>query len=91
MYHGFKGLCEGFLAQHPEYYIVSVRITWSAIETVFSSLKYISGGNLSSINYSSFFSALSTQCEISGDSKGENGYRNLSMNIVYIRKIISLI
>ena len=41
MYHGFKGLCEVFLAQHPEYYIVPVRITGSAIETVFSSLKYI--------------------------------------------------
>ena len=81
MYHGFKGLCEGFLAQHPEYYIGPVRITGSAIETVFSSLKYISGGNLSSINYSSSLSGLITQREISGDSKGEDGYRNLSMNI----------
>ena len=53
MHHGFEGLCEDFLAQHPKYYIVPVRISGSAIETVFSSLKYISGGNLSSINYAS--------------------------------------
>ena len=81
MHHGFKGLCEDFLAQYPEYYIVPVRISGSAIETVFSSLKYISGGNLSSINYASSLSALIIQREISGGSKGEDGYRNLSMNI----------
>lgn len=77
IYRGFKGLCETFVIEHPGYYIVPVRITGSAIETVFSSLKYISGSNPSSINYSSSLSALATQRETgAGSSNRQDHYRN---------------
>ena len=82
MCRGFKGLCEDFLLDHPGYYIVPVRISGSAIESVFSCLKYIAGGNLLSVNYASSLSALVTQNSTSTcNSKGENGYRNVSTNL----------
>ncbi len=81
MYYGFKGLCEDFVTHNPGYFVVPVRISGSAIESVFSCLKYISGGNLSSANYNSSLSALVTQREISSNSKGESGYRNITINI----------
>uniref|UniRef100_A0A1X7U9J2 Uncharacterized protein n=1 Tax=Amphimedon queenslandica TaxID=400682 RepID=A0A1X7U9J2_AMPQE len=34
MYHGFKGFCHYFLTEHLHYYIIPVRISWSAIESV---------------------------------------------------------
>ena len=76
MYYGFKGLCDDFLTRNVGYIIVPIRISGSAIESVFSCLKYISGGNLSSVNYSSSLSALVTR-EISSNSVAEKGYRNV--------------
>ncbi len=81
MYYGFNGLCKDFLSRNPGYFIVPVRISCSAIESVFSCLKYISGGNLSAINYTTSLSALITQRETASNSKGEDGYRNVSINI----------
>lgn len=76
MYYGFTGLCADFLEEHPEYFVIPVRITGSSIESIFSSLEYISGENLSAINYSSSLAALATQRETTGDSRGEDGYIN---------------
>lgn len=61
MSYGFKGLCEDFLADHKGYFIAPIRINGSAIESIFSSLKYISGGNLSATNYATSLSSLLTQ------------------------------
>lgn len=75
MYHGFYGLCNDFLTSHPTYYISPIRLNGSAIESVFSCLKYISGGHLSSTNYSSSLSALITQREVAVNPSAESGYR----------------
>lgn len=64
MYTGFKGLCQDFLEDHPGYFISPLRINGSAIESVFSSLKYLAGGNLSSTNYTTCLSSLVTQNDI---------------------------
>lgn len=77
MYYGFTGLCEEFTRTNEGYFVVPVRITGSSIESVFSRLKYISGGNLSSANYSSSLSALVTQRETSANPNAEVGYRTL--------------
>ena len=75
MYLGFTGLCHEFLTSHPGYFISPIRINGSAIESVFSCLKYISGGHLSSINYSSSLTALATQREVAVNPHAEKGYR----------------
>lgn len=75
MYHGFSGLCEYFVTRYPGYFISPIRVNGSAVESLFSSLKYISGGNLSSVNYSSSLTALTTQRETAVNCYSEKGYR----------------
>lgn len=76
MYLGFTGLCNEFLSTHPGYFISPIRVNGSAIESVFSCLKYISGGHLSSTNYSTSLTALSTQREVATTNpSAEFGYR----------------
>ncbi len=53
MYYGFTGFTSEFLQKHPGYTIYPIRLNGSAIETVFSQLKYATGGNLMSTNYAS--------------------------------------
>lgn len=88
MYHGFKGFCHDFLIKHPEYYNIPVRISGSAIESVFSCLKHISGANLSSINYASSITALATQRERTGNTNAENSYRNVPLSFKYILNVL---
>ena len=80
MYYGFIGLTEDFLQRNPGYFVVPVRISGSAIESVFSCLKHISGGNLSAINYPTSLSALITQRDIASNHNGEDGYHNVSLS-----------
>ena len=76
MYKGFIGLCEHVLNNHPGYFISPLRINGSAVETIFSSLKFISGGNLSSTNYPTSLAAFATQRDIAKNPYSEPGYRS---------------
>ena len=76
MYKGFTGLCEDILNDHPGYFISPLRINGSAVETIFSSLKYISGGNLSSTNYPTSFAAFATQRDLAKNPYSKPGYRS---------------
>ncbi len=69
MYYGFTGFCEEFLRQHPGYTIHLIRLSGSAVETLFSQLKYASGGNLMSINYSSARASIFIKGGMSGNTK----------------------
>ena len=64
MYHDFKGLYADFLSRHPGCFIAPIHVNGSSIESIFSSLKYISGGNPSSTNYAPALSFLVTQRDI---------------------------
>ena len=48
---GFKLLCKDFLSRYPGYYIVPLRVSGSAVETLFAQYKYLSGNKLDSVNY----------------------------------------
>ena len=67
--------CTDFLTKHPECFIAPIRVNGSAVESIFSSLKYISGGNLSSTNYATSLSSLITQKDIQQNPHSEKGYR----------------
>lgn len=58
MYYGFVGFCTDFLEKHPGYTVYPIRMNGSAVETVFSQLKYVTGGNLISTNYASARSSI---------------------------------
>ena len=57
-----------------------LRANGSAIESVFSSLKYIAGGHLSSANYSTTVGSLLTQKETHINPHAEKEYRT---NVLY--------
>ena len=61
MVYGFLGFCENFLSEHPGYAIYPVRLNGSAVETIFSQLKNITGSNLMASNYASARAALLTK------------------------------
>lgn len=75
MHYGFLGFCEEFLENHPGYTIHPIRLNGSAVETIFSQLKYASGGNLMSTNYSSARASLLIKGGVSGKYKGDD-YRD---------------
>ena len=82
MYYGFTGLCEEFLTDHPSYFIAQIRVNGSAIESVFSCLKYIlSGGNLASTNYSTSLGSYLEQNKDAVNPNAEHGYRTEVPNI----------
>ena len=55
--YGFRSFSSYFLSQYPGYFITPVRISGSAVETLFSQYKYSAGGKLDSANYESVHAA----------------------------------
>lgn len=78
MHNGFSGLCEDFLSDHKGHFIAPIRVNGSAIGSIFSCMKYLAGGNLSSTNYSSCLSSLVTQ---RSNPNSEIGYKTDIRNI----------
>ena len=81
MYGGFVELCEEFLVSYPGYFIAPIRVNGSAIESVFSCLKYIAGGNLASTNYPSSLASYMNQADDVLNPYAEEGYRTEVPNI----------
>ena len=79
---GYKEFCQDFLERHPGYAVYPLRLTGSAVETIFSRLKFITGGHLSAVNYSSARANLLTRYEVHGQ-KMRDEYRNAPL---YVRE-----
>ena len=76
MVYGFLDFSEWFLTAYPDYFISPLRINGSAIESIFSVLKFTGGGNLSASNYGSFRGRVITGREVITNSNSERGYRD---------------
>ena len=50
--YSFKAFCNWFLQTYPGYFISPLRISGSAVESIFSQYKHIAGGKLDSVNFS---------------------------------------
>lgn len=50
---GFRGVVRFMTDRHPGYFVAPLKLNGSAIESLFSRLKYQAGGKLSSLNYGS--------------------------------------
>ena len=50
--YGFTALTKNFLENHPGYFLSPLRISGSAVETLFGQYKYMSGSKLDAANYS---------------------------------------
>ena len=87
MYYGFTEFCEDFLRRHGNgYYITPLKWNGSAIETVFSQLKSITGGKLDSTNYATARKMFLTRRDILGHrpTAAVAGYRDVPL---YVRQL----
>ena len=82
-YYGFKDFVDSFFTRHAtdHHYIIPVRLNGSAVETLFSQLKYSAGGHLSSTNYASARSSLLVKRQVRGHNVKDKEYRNIELNI----------
>lgn len=78
--YGFVEFCKDFTARNPGYYVVPVRVTGSAIETVFSQLKHAAGGRLTATNFASARASLAIQRHSVPCHPANTGYRDAPVN-----------
>ena len=82
---GFADFCQYFLSKYPHHFISPLRLSGSAIESVF---EYSTGGKLDAVNYriarAAFLTKQVSECHHSG-----RGYRDVSLStddVTLIRK-----
>jgi hypothetical protein len=82
--YGFSGLCADFFRKYSNnFYLAPMRLNGSAIETLFSQFKYITGGKLASSNYATARAAYLTKVDVQGKYFTNDDYRNVPL---YIRQ-----
>ena len=82
--YGFQGFVHSFFQRHPNtgHYIVPVRLNGSAVETLFSQLKYSAGGHLSSTNYATARSSILVKNTVRGHNVKDKDYGNVPLGLV---------
>ena len=78
--YGFSGLCCDFLHRHPGYFISPLRLSGSAVETLFSQYKRLAGGKLDAVNYVTSRAAQLIQQTVTSHHSGSD-YRNNKLDI----------
>ena len=78
--YGFASFCLDFLKRNPGYFIVPVRVSGSAIETIFSQCKHASGGRLSSTNYATSLASISLQRNLHPVHSSGKDYRDATLH-----------
>ena len=73
--YGFKSFAEDFVSRHPNHFISPLRVSGSAVETLFSQLKFAAGGKLDASNYVTARAACLIRSAVSVHHGGK-GYRD---------------
>lgn len=76
----FNLFCQFFLNKYPGYYIVPIRITGSAVESLFSQFKYSAGGKLDASNYT-YSRGVSLVKQVTSTHHSGKDYRNSELKI----------
>ena len=79
-FYGFKAFCEWFLTAYPTYFVSPLRISGSAVESLFSQYKHIAGGKLDAVNYTTARGAHLMKQIVSEHHSGA-GYRDQSISV----------
>ncbi|XP_065903644.1 uncharacterized protein [Dysidea avara] len=78
--YGFKSFAANFLEKYPDHFISPVRLSGSAVETLFSQFKHTAGGKLSATNYANTRAAhLIKHCVTAHHSSV--GYRDATLQL----------
>ena len=67
---GFEALCEDFFKHFPNHFISPLRLSGSAVESLFSQLKFTTAGKLDAVNYRTAQAALLTKQAVSTHYSG---------------------
>ena len=79
--YGFQAFCKWFLQTYPTHFISPLRLSGSAVESLFSQYKFTAGEKLDSVNYNTARAAhLIKQCAASHHS-GVN-YRDENLTFI---------
>ena len=84
MLNGFLSFFDWFsddLAPNSKYFISPLRKNGSAIESIYSILKFSSGGNLSALSYGPSLGKLINRKDVIQNKNSEKGYRYVVLNI----------
>ncbi|XP_019856162.1 PREDICTED: uncharacterized protein LOC109584761 [Amphimedon queenslandica] len=78
--YGFNMFCKHFLKKHPGYFVSPLRVSGSAVETLFSQFKYSSGGKLDAANYG-YSRAVSLVKQVTSTHHSGKDYRDGQLHI----------
>lgn len=78
--YGFTGFATWFLDRYPDHFISPVRLSGSAIETLFSQFKGTTGGKLSAMNYSTARAAHLVKHAVTPHHSSK-GYRDVPLDL----------
>lgn len=77
--YGFKGFCKDFFQQHPNHFVSPLRVSGSAVETLFGQYKFASGGKLDATNYATARAACMVRNIVTPHHSGKD-YRDVTLN-----------
>ena len=77
---GFTEFCHDFLSRHDGYFVSPLRLSGSAIESIFGQFKYNAGGKLDAANYRIARAAFLTKQASEGHHSGK-GYRDMPLYV----------
>jgi len=77
--YSFRAFCEWFFKTYPTYFISPLRLSGSAVESLFSQYKNNAGGKLDSVNYCTARAAHLVKQTVSTHHSGK-GYRDENLN-----------
>ena len=78
--YGFEALCHTFLERNTEHYICPLRLSGSAVESLFGQLKFSAGGKLDAVKYQTSQASVLTKQALSGHHSTK-GYRDTTLSI----------
>ena len=79
--HGIRGLVTDFSRRNSGYFIVLSRINGSAVESLFSQMKYATSGKLSSVNYESARKSVLIRSNVCAKSAANKDYRDDNLEL----------
>jgi hypothetical protein len=77
--HGFCAFCEDYFKLHPQHFVSPLRVSGSAVETLFGQYKYAAGGKLDASNYATARAACLVRNIVTPHHRGKD-YRDISLN-----------
>ena len=78
--YGFIAFCRWFFSEYPSYYIVPLRVSGSAVETLFAQYKYLCGSKLDAVNYTTARSKYLCKKKVEATHHSGRYYRDMPLN-----------